>query len=89
MLRTPTNASGSASNATGVPSSPPVQPFGFLSTRIDPASANASVTIANAIPPTRRLTNPSTNGRTTPTTATSASVLPRLHSHRVVAIAVR
>ncbi len=55
------------------PSSPPVHLCGFLKARIEPACANASVTIANAIPPTRSETAPSTSGSTRPTSAVNAS----------------
>ena len=55
MLRTPTKKSGIASKLSPSPSSPPVSPFGFFCTSTWPACANASVTIAKAIPPTRRL----------------------------------
>jgi hypothetical protein len=81
--------SGSLSKLTATPSSPPVQARGFLSTRIEPASANARVTIANAIPPTRRLTEPRITGSTIATAAVKASAAGRLQSHFVVAIAVR
>ena len=67
MFTTPTNASGIASKFRPSPSSPPVSPFGFFCTSTVPACANASVTIANAIPLTRRLIAPSTSGTTIPT----------------------
>ncbi len=82
-------ASGSFSKSTATPSSPPVQPCGFLSTRIEPASANARVTIAKAIPATRRLTAPRTSESTIVAAAVNASVFGRLQSHFDVPIAVR
>ena len=88
MLRTPTKASGISSKFKPVPSSPPVQPYGFFCTSTVPACAKASVTIANAIPLTRRLTAPSTSGSTTATSATNASVVRSPHSQRVSATAV-
>ena len=45
---------------------------GFFWTSVEPASAKASVTIANAIPLTRRLTAPSTSGSSRPTSATKS-----------------
>jgi hypothetical protein len=47
--------------------------FGFFCTSTAPACANASVTIAKAIPPTRRLIAPTTTGSAIPTSAVSAS----------------
>ena len=70
-----------------IPSSPPVSPRGFVWTMTFPACANASVTIANAIPVTRRLTAPSTSGTAIATTARRASAAGRLQSHSVRAIA--
>ena len=88
MLRTPTNASGISSKFSPIPSSPPVHPYGFFCTRTVPACANASVTIAKAIPPTRRLTAPSTRGTAIPTATSRPSVGQSPHSQRVSAIAV-
>ena len=63
------------------------QAAGFVWTITVPAWAKASVTIAKAIPATRRLTAPNTSGTATATTASSASVAGRPHSHSVSAIA--
>ena len=87
MLSTPTKKSGRASTSRTIPSSPPVRPAGFVWTITVPAWAKASVTIAKAIPATRRLTAPNTSGTATATTASSASVAGRPHSHSVSAIA--
>ena len=89
MLRTPTKKSGIASKLSPSPSSPPVSPSGFFCTSTWPACANASVTIANAIPPTRRLTAPSTSGTRIPAAATTSSDWAKPHSHFVSAIVIR
>ena len=88
MFRTPTKKSGSGSKFSPSPSSPFVHCFGFLCTSTSPAWANASVTIANAIPPTRRLTEPSTSGSASATTATKPNVCHIPHSHFVSAMFV-
>ena len=75
MFSTPTKKSGSGSKSSPSPSSPPVSLSGFFETRIAPAWANASVTIAKAIPVTRRLIAPTTRGTSSPTAAVSASAL--------------
>ena len=73
------------------PSPPPRRssPFGFFCTSTVPACAKASVTIANAMPLTRRLTAPRRSGTRSPTTATRSSVGASPHSHFVSAIVVR
>jgi hypothetical protein len=88
VLRTPTKASGIGSKLSPRPSSPPVSPSGFFCTSTCPACANASVTIANAIPPTRRLIPPSRSGTTIPTKATASSEGTKPHSHFVNAIVI-
>ena len=60
----------------GRPSSPPVRLFGFFCTSTAPACANASVTIAKAIPPTRRLTAPTTSGSDDPDESVTSERLP-------------
>ena len=52
----------------------------------EPAWANASVTIANAIPPTRRLTAPVTSGSTSPTNAVKRIDGQNPQCHLVIAI---
>ncbi len=89
MLKTPTIQLGRWSKLTPTPSSPPVHSRGFFPTSVKPASANASVTIAKAMPLTRRLTAPRTSGSSRPTSAMKASVGAIPHPHFVVATAVR
>jgi hypothetical protein len=60
-----------------------------LKARIEPAWANASVTIANAIPPTRSDTAPSTAASTSETTAVKAIDVQKSQCQRVIAIAAR
>ena len=89
MFTTPTKKSGIGSKFSPSPSSPPVSSSGFFCTSTWPACANASVTIAKAIPLTRRLIAPSASGTRMPTPTTTSSVVARPHSHFVSAIVVR
>ena len=86
MFTTPTSEDGSFSYASGSPSSPPVRLFGFFCTSTTPACANASVTIAKAIPLTRRLTEPTTIGSTSPTASVTRTACQS--SQRSSAIAI-
>ena len=62
--------------------------YGFLKARIEPACANASVTIANAMPVTRSDTALSTAATTSPTTAVNPTDSQKPQCQRVIAIAV-
>ena len=67
------NASGTRSGLSDSPSSPPVIRPGSRTTRIDPACANAKVTMARAMPETRSEIAPNTKASRVPeATAISA-----------------
>ncbi len=72
----PTREAGREPASTARPSSPPVKPPGSRATTIEPAWANASVTIEKPMPVTRRLTEPSSTASTTPKTSPSTADRP-------------
>src|SRR5690625_3535167 len=82
VLATPTSDSGSCSNGTASPRSPPVKLNGSRATKIAQAWAKASVTMAKAMPFNRRHTQPISNGSTRPATMTNAmaSTGPKLNA---------
>ncbi len=86
MFSTPTKAFGSGWYASPRPSSPPVRWWGFFATSTEPACANARVTMAKAIPPTRRTTGPRTSGSRSPTPAVKSTADANDQFHFVIAM---
>ena len=71
---TPTRRSGTPERVSALPSSPPVRSPGLRSTMMDAACAKARVTMAKAIPPTRKEIAPTTRASTVvPANASSAA----------------